>query len=140
MIRKFKEEDLEDIMQIWLATNISAHEFIDSDYWLNHYEPVKEMMPQATIYVYEQNDKIQAFIGLMDHYIAGIFVSGESQSNGVGKKLLDYCKDNYSNLSLHVYQKNERAVRFYLREDFTILNEKLDENTSQVEYTMAWKS
>ncbi len=64
-------------MQIWLDTNISAHKFIDSSYWKDNVEAVREMMPQATIYVYEHKEKIQAFAGLMGNYIAGIFVLQE---------------------------------------------------------------
>lgn len=139
MIRNFRIEDMDQIMQLWLDTNIRAHQFIDSSYWNDNYEAVREMMPQATIYVYEKNEKILAFAGLMENYIAGIFVSGESQSQGIGKLLLNYCKETHSELSLNVYQKNERAVRFYLREDFSILQEKLDENTNEPEYLMEWK-
>lgn len=33
MIRPFKLEDLDTVMQIWLGTNISAHPFIAASYW-----------------------------------------------------------------------------------------------------------
>lgn len=138
MIRKFKEEDIEDIMKLWLKTNISAHDFIDSDYWKNNYDAVKEMMPNASIYVYEENDLIQGFVGLMDGYIAGIFVSKQLQSKGLGKELLDYAKSNNSKLFLNVYKKNKRAVDFYLREGFLVSSEKEDENTGEIELSMHW--
>lgn len=138
MIRKFKEEDIEDIMKLWLETNISAHDFIDSDYWKNNYDAAKEMMPNASIYVYEENDLIQGFVGLMDGYIAGIFVSKQLQSKGLGKELLDYAKSNNSKLFLNVYKKNKRAVDFYLREGFLVSSEKEDENTGEIELSMYW--
>lgn len=138
MIRKFQSKDIDQIMEIWLNSNISAHEFIDSSYWKRNYELVKEMIHQATIYVCEENDEIQAFVGLMNNYIAGIFVSEEFQSKGIGKKLLNYCKGIHSKLLLHVYLKNKRAVLFYLREDFIIHKEEIDENTGEMEYEMEW--
>lgn len=130
---------LDRIMELWLETNIQAHDFIDRNYWKSNYEAVKEMMPQATIYAYQEEDTIQAFVGLMDNYIAGIFVSNKMQSKGIGKKLLNYCKNNLDELVLDVYQKNERAVQFYLREGFVITEEKIDENTKEIEYEMKWK-
>lgn len=130
---------LDRIMELWLETNIQAHDFIDRNYWKSNYEAVKEMMPQATIYAYQEEDTIQAFVGLMDNYIAGIFVSNKMQSKGIGKKLLAYCKNNLDELTLDVYQKNERAVQFYLREGFVITEEKIDENTKEIEYEMKWK-
>ena len=40
----------------------------------------KEMLLQAEVYVYENDQKIQGFIGVNGEYIEGIFVSGEMQS------------------------------------------------------------
>lgn len=74
MIRAFKKQDLDRIMDLWLDTNTSAHSFIDSGYWASNYDSVKTMVPNATIYVYEENDIIQGFVGLADSYLAGIFV------------------------------------------------------------------
>lgn len=130
---------LDRIMELWLETNIKAHDFIDRNYWQSNYEVVKEMMPNATIYAYQEEDAIQAFVGLMEDYVAGIFVSNDMQSKGIGKKLLDYCKTVKVELSLHVYQRNERALHFYLREGFVITKEKIDENTNETEYEMKWK-
>jgi putative acetyltransferase len=139
MIRNFKKQDLERIMDLWLHTNISAHSFIENGYWKSHYDTVKAMMPHATIYLYEENGVIQGFVGLMDNDIAGIFVSQQVQSTGIGKKLLEYVKDKKSALSLNVYQENSRAVNFYIREGFVVSNEQIDENTGKIELRMRWE-
>ncbi|WP_434302912.1 GNAT family N-acetyltransferase [Clostridium botulinum] len=104
---------------------------------------VKEVMPQAIIYIYMQYNEIQAFIGLIGNYIEGIFVSNEFQSKGIGKELLDYEKAKNNELSLSVYnlsvyKKNNRAVRFYLREGFFVAVEQIDENTGEIDFLMKW--
>lgn len=43
-----------------------------------------------------------------------------------------------SDLVLSVYKKNTRAVDFYLREGFFILDEKIDDDTNQIEFVMKW--
>ncbi|MDE5604076.1 MAG: N-acetyltransferase [Eubacterium sp.] len=139
MIRIFNEKDLNEVADIWLDTNIKAHNFIPAKYWRDNFELVKEMLLQAEIYVYEDADRIQGFVGLENNYIAGIFVCAESQSQGIGKQLLDYVKTKKTELSLNVYKKNVRAVQFYQRENFKILIENIDENTNETEYTMIWK-
>lgn len=139
MIRTFEEKDLDRIMELWLFTNLSAHEFVKSEYWKNNFDAVKTMMPEAEIYVYEENKEIQGFIGVMDHYIAGIFVSEQYQSKGIGKKLLDYVKDKNNKLSLSVYEKNERAIHFYLREQFVFLKKQIDADTGEMEWEMNWR-
>lgn len=140
MIRDFKETDIEQIMKIWLNTNIKVHHFIDSSYWLDSYATVEKMMPQATIYVYDFNGQIQGFLGLNGDYIEGIFVDAEYQSKGIGSQLLNYVKDRNNKLLLNVYKRNKRAVSFYLREGFATLTEQIDEETKESDITMVWNS
>lgn len=140
MIRKLQKVDINRVADIWLKTNLKAHYFIPEQYWTNNYEVVKEMFPQAEVYVYEDDKIIQGFVGINDEYIEGIFVSDEMQSRGIGKILLDYIKDKKDRLQLKVYQKNVRAMSFYQREGFTIQSESMDEFTREKEYVMNWES
>lgn len=65
MIRKLRKEDIDRVMQIWLDANVIAHDFISEKYWSGHFELVKEMLPQAEVYVYEDESKeIQGFVGV----------------------------------------------------------------------------
>lgn len=138
MIRKFQKADTRQVMQIWLNGNIDAHSFIPREYWESNFEMVQEQLAQAEVYVYESGKSIQGFIGVMDDYIAGIFVDKKYRSLGVGRKLLNHVKQEHQSLTLGVYQKNSRAVGFYLREGFFVLSEQHEEDTKEVEYTMRW--
>ena len=139
MIRKMKKADINRVADIWLETNLKAHYFISAQYWKNNFEQVKEMLPQAEVYVYEKGQEIQGFIGLNGEYIEGIFVCDGMQSHGIGKLLLNYVKCKRTKLRLNVYLKNTRAVCFYQREGFEIQCESLDEATGEKEYNMIWK-
>ncbi|WP_270316048.1 N-acetyltransferase [Lactococcus petauri] len=138
MIRKMKAEDLQKVVELWLRVNIANHRFIKCEYWLKQAAAVEEAMKDADIYVYEENQKIIAFVGLIDQYIAGIFVSNSKQSKGIGKSLLQHIKASSQTLSLKVYQKNEGALRFYQREGFKIVAEGLDEDNNEKEFLMTW--
>lgn len=139
MIRELNEEDIARTARIWLETNITAHNFIPSQYWQSKFDMVKGMLLQSEVYVYKNEKKIQGFIGMDVEYILGIFVPQEVQSQGIGKLLLDFAKSRKEKLCLDVYQKNTRAVRFYQREGFEIRREGLDEDTGEEEYVMIWK-
>lgn len=140
MIRKLRKIDINRVADIWLKTNLKAHSFISEQYWTSNYERVKEMLPQAEVYVYEDDKMIHGFLGVGDEYIEGIFVSDKMQSHDIGKSLLDYIKDKKVRLQLNVYQKNVRAMSFYQREGFTIQSERMDEFTGETEYVMNWES
>lgn len=139
MIRPFCRTDLDSIAEIWLNTNISAHNFIPESYWRDNFLPVREMLGKAEIYVYAEDDGIRGFIGLDGNYIAGIFVRKGGQSRGIGRKLIAFVKEKKPELSLHVYEKNQRAVKFYEREGFAIRSRSVDENTGEQELLMTWK-
>ena len=134
MIRRMQRADIDRVADIWLDTNIRAHNFISKQYWQNNFSIVKEMLSQSEIYVYEEKNEIQGFVGLSDKYIEGIFVSSKEQSKGIGNLLMCYVKNIKNQLSLSVYQKNIRAVNFYQKEDFNIQSENVDENTGEKEY------
>lgn len=139
MIRNYKSQDLDKISQLWLKTNISAHDFIPKTYWESQFDDVKKMLPEATLYIYEKDLQIVGFMGVMSTYIAGIFVDKDFQSKGIGKQLLNHAKEHHKELTLGVYQKNTKALNFYLREGFEVISESLDPDTQELEYTMLWK-
>ena len=139
MIRKLRKADINKVADIWLDTNIKAHYFIPAQYWKRNFDLVKELLLQATVYVYEDKQEIQGFVGLSDEYIEGIFVSAEMQSQGIGKILLNYVKGKRNNLLLNVYQKNARTISFYQREGFEIQCNGIDEATGERDYAMAWQ-
>ena len=139
MIRKLQKSDVNIVANLWLDTNIKAHYFIPRQYWKSNFELVKELLLQATVYVYEDKQEIQGFIGLNDEYIEGIFVSTKNQSRGIGTILLNYVKGKRNYLLLNVYQKNTRAISFYQREGFKIQCNGIDEATGEREYVMAWQ-
>ena len=140
-IRPFLPDDLNAILKIWLSANLQAHDFIDAAYWADHLEMVRDLLPQAEIYVYQQRGTPCGFIGITDgDYIAGIFVDEGCRSQGIGKKLLDHAKQLHPLLKLHVYQKNGRAVRYYLREGFTCAEEHVDSATGESELLLTWEN
>lgn len=122
-----------------MDTNRKAHAFIPASYWERNFASVKQMLPQAEVYVYETDQGIQGFLGLNGEYIEGIFVSEQAQSRGIGKLLLNHAKDRKPALRLNVYQKNVRAIRFYQREGFQIRRSGLDAATGEPDYEMLWR-
>lgn len=140
MIRNFREEDIDQVMSIWLLSNLDAHAFVSENYWISNKEMVRELLLQAELYVFEKNNQIIAFAGLQNDYLAGIFVAKKERSQGTGKQLLDFLKTKHQHLSLSVYVENKNAVTFYQKNGFTIESKDVEEATKQLEYQMIWSS
>lgn len=139
MIRKMKDNDISAILEIWLNENIRAHSFIDKSYWISNFEYVKNALPQTEVYVYEKSGDIVGFLGLNGNYIEGIFVDRAFQSEGIGSALIEYAKAKHSVLTLNVYEKNKRALSFYIKQGFEITDKETDINTNETELKMTWK-
>lgn len=92
MIRLFKFQDLDKIMDIWLQGNLEAHSFIDAEYWKKNFDSVKSVLPNAEVYVYEEDGEILGFIGMDAEYIAGIFVAAGHKGQGIGHQLIETVK------------------------------------------------
>lgn len=139
MIRLFEFRDLNKIMELWLQGNKRAHAFINTEYWDKKFDSIKSILPNAEVYVYEENEEILAFIGMEADYIAGLFVSEEHQKRGIGHLLIENVKKK-KRLSLHVYKNNTNAVDFYLNENFLIQSESKEKETGEIEYLMVYEA
>ncbi|MDG6245008.1 MAG: N-acetyltransferase [Methanolobus sp.] len=141
MIINLEISDIEAVMDIWLRTNINAHQFIPQNYWIKNYNLVKEQyLSVSKTYVYKEDSIIKAFISVIDDaFIGALFVAEEYQGKGIGKKLVDHCKSLYLVLELGVYKQNIQAIAFYKNCGFIIIKERLNGDSGFTEYVMSWK-
>lgn len=131
MIRRFKEEDTTKVMTIWTKGNFKAHDFIEKDYWLENFNRVKnEYLLQSETYVYTEDDEIKGFISILNgEHIGALFVRQDSLREGIGRRLINYCKERYDYLTLNVYEKNVNATLFYVAMNFKNKEMKIDKET-----------
>ena len=138
-INKLSNTELNTLIDLWLDINIETHTYIDKNYWKSNQDFVKRELVKADIFVYCSEKNIVAFLGLVDNYIAGIFISKQFRNNGIGKQLLNVAKEKNEKLILTVYKKNINAIDFYSSQKFKIVKEQVDINTSEIEYVMVWE-
>ncbi|SFB39000.1 N-acetyltransferase [Clostridium frigidicarnis] len=140
-IKKLEKDNVDRVMEIWLDSTVKAHDFIDKSYWLTNYDTVKNnYIPMSETYVYEESNIIKGFISIIEgEFIGALFVDSKSQNKGIGKKLIDYVKNNYNNLSLAVYKENKNAVNFYINQGFSVNKEQISDDSSHIEFIMNFK-
>ncbi|WP_462335650.1 N-acetyltransferase [Fusobacterium varium] len=141
MIRNLKNDDIDIVMELWKNSTIEAQNFIPDSYWLENYDNVKNnYLPNSDTYVYEEDGEIKGFVSLIENiFIGGLFIRVDSQREGIGSVILDFLKERNYKLQLTVYDKNERAMKFYLKSGFKILNTEIDKKTREKEHLMEWR-
>lgn len=139
-IRNYEPADREKVAALWLTSTIKAHPFIAEDYWVNAYRTVyHDMLPMVTTLLAEVDGVIEGFLSFSAPCeIAALFVGPSCQGKGHGTALLDAAKQQYPILQLKVYAQNEKALQFYQKNGFTIVQKQVDPATGCEELVLNW--
>jgi putative acetyltransferase len=114
MIRKYIEKDIEEIMNVWIQASNLAHPFLDYAFAEKSENDIRNIyMPIAETWVYEENNSVIGFISMIGNEIGGLFVLPDSQSNGIGTKLVDFILHIHKELEVEVFEKNVIGRAFY---------------------------
>jgi len=142
MIRRLQPDEMNELIEIWLASTIHAHPFISERYWHESESIVRNVyIPQSATWVYVENGKMVGFISVLDPlFIGALFVSEPFTGKGIGNALMSHVKTQFAALSLEVYQKNHRAVHFYHHQGFRIEESAWQNETHHPTWIMSWQA
>lgn len=134
MIRKYREEDLNSVMNIWYESSTLAHPFLEEDF----VEMVKKAMKDIYIpnasdstWVYEHKNAVIAFISMTDNEIGGLFVKPQNHSKGIGTLLVNHIKPMHKSIEVEVFKNNSIGRRFYDSYGFKAMHSYYHEQSKQ---------
>ena len=140
IIRSYRQKDVEDLIEVWYESTITAHDFIPEEKWRSHKEDLRlKYLPVAETWVAEMNGELVGFISLLDDYIGALFVKPSWQGKSVGSNLLNHVMEIKNILNVGVYKKNEKARCFYEKHGFKYVNEEKQKETGEIVQNMTKK-
>lgn len=143
MIRKIREEDLTNVMTIWVKGNFKANSFIEKDYWLEIYNDIKiNFLEKFKTYVYVENNELIGFISIDCNEIKAIYVKEEYRRKGIGTKLINYYRntlDSDKDIYAIIFEKNINGIIFFSSLQFKNVKVQLNEKFNETEYVMTWR-
>ncbi|MES4615072.1 MAG: N-acetyltransferase [Ewingella sp.] len=142
MIRLAALDDTQAIMLLWLKSTLAAHPFIEESYWFESAAMVREeFLPKAITWVScDAAGEIEGFISVLNkQFIGALFIKESLYGQGVAQQLMQQAKANFPLLLLEVYQQNHRAVAFYRKEGFLVVNETTHPGTSLPTWVLRWQ-
>ena len=139
MIKQLNNNDIDIIMKIWKDNNQRFQNFIDNQYWIDNYIQTKNIFMNSKIYVYIENEEIQAYVSVdKNGNIMDIQVKPKIQREGIGELLLEKVKREYENLYANVFEKNLGGILFFKAIGFRKIAEDINEQINEKLYKMHW--
>lgn len=140
-VRPMTPADMDDLIKIWLDASKEAHHFVPAEYWESRQAEMRNVyLPMSETYLIEDAGGIQGFVSMVENDLAALFVNTGQQNQGYGKALLHCAMNLRDVLKLRVYEKNQRAFRFYIKNGFEVLDVSVDSDTGQKEQVLIWSS
>ena len=114
MIRRYRDEDREAVVEVWYAASLLATPFLDDDFLAAEKEAIRKVyLPNADTWVYERTGALVGFLSMLGDEVGAIFVDPESQGEGVGRALMDHAVSLAGEVFLDVFRDNAIGRRFY---------------------------
>lgn len=129
-IRRYKESDLELVLESWEAATRLAHAFLTEDFIVKERKNIAEKyLPNTDTWVVEIDNEVKGFIALMGNQVGAIFLQPNFHGRGVGKALMDKAQSLHGDLEVEVFENNTIGRNFYSKYGFVRLEEKLHQPT-----------
>ena len=130
MIRELKQDDIEEIIEIWFQASSLAHPFLDSVFMENEKKNIREVyIPNTKSWVFEEKDRVEGFITMNGNEVAALFVRPEKHRQGIGKLLLNNISRDHNALEVEVFKKNKIGIKFYDQYGFKVIKEHTHQET-----------
>jgi len=131
MIRKYIENDIEEILEVWYQASRLAHPFLDADFMGMEKRNIRDIyMPNTSTWVYEKNGLVLGFISMMGNEVGAIFVRPEHHGIGIGKQLMDFVSGFHAEMEVEVFERNKVGRAFYARYGFELIEELMHKETN----------
>ena len=97
----------------WRADQVREVYLIQADNWVAQTE----------------TGRVVGLLGLLGSEIGGLFVDPCVQGKGIGRLLVDHAAHLHGDLTVEVYELNERARRFYEHMGFVPIGQRIEGDT-----------
>lgn len=134
MIRRYTDEDLGQLLDVWYRASLIAHSFLSENFFETERRQIADQwLPLAETTIYETDGRVVGFLSLIGNEVGAIFVDPAYQGRGVGRSLMDGARDVRPFLELSVLEANALGRRFYDAYGFEFVSRYIGEATGQPE-------
>lgn len=139
MIRKFEQEDTEDVVASWRSASELAHPFLSQTFLEKEAHDVRnDYLALAETWVCEVDGRVVGFIAMIENVIGGLFIHPHYHGRGLGRALVDKALAEKGPLEVEVFRDNVIGRRFYQAYGFYREGVSFHEPSGQVTIRMTY--
>ena len=143
-IAEYKSEDFEAIAKLFRDVYIKTYPHLNPKFFeLERFRKIlrEYILPDSEIRVAEKECELAGFIALKKNYIDQLYIHRDFQSKGLGGFWVEQAKTIYPDfLELHTFASNERAIAFYEKHGFKIVERGVAPDEKMPDVKMRWEN
>lgn len=114
MIRRYRAEDLDAVLDVWASASAVGHPFLDDRVLAQERHNVRTVyLPVSETWVWDEGDGPVAFVSLLENEIGALFVHAAHHRRGIGRALLEHARTGRGAVELEVFEANVSGRAFY---------------------------
>lgn len=143
-IAEYKAEDFEAVAELFRSVYVKTYPHFDPKFFAaERFRTILRefTLPNAQIWTAKTNGKIVGFVALAKNFIDQLYLREDFQNKGLGGFWVEQAKTLYPDfLELYTFASNEKAVAFYERHGFKIIERGIAPDEKMPDVKMRWES
>lgn len=142
-ISEFREWDFQSLAKFFREAYAATYPFLDEKFLqLPRFEKIlrEHTLPHAQIFPAKINDRIIGFAAIAKNFIDQLYVHPHYQGKGLGSFWIEQAKTLYPDfLELYPLAANTKAIAFYKKHGFTIIEKAIAPDEKVPDVKMLWR-
>lgn len=143
-IFEYKEKDFKELAKLFRDVYVQTYPSFDEKFHkLYRFEEIlrENTLVNSQVWTAKANESIVGFLALEKNFIDQLYIQKEFQTIGLGSFWVNESKRIYSDfLELYTFACNEKAISFYEKHNFKIVEKGVAPDEKMPDVKMRWDS
>lgn len=143
-IKEYTAEDFEAIAELFRSVYVKTYPHFNPKFFeAERFRTIlrEYTLPNSQVWTAKTDGKIAGFVALARNFIGQLYIYEDFQNKGLGGFWVKQAKTIYPDfLELYTFASNEKAIAFYEKHGFKIIERGIAPNEKMLDVKMRWES
>lgn len=142
-IRKFRAEDFEPLAELFREVYMQTYpDFEERSFHAQRFRKILRelVLPNAEVWTVKKDSETAGFLALAPNFVDQLYIRDSFQGLSLGGFLIEQAKLIYPEfLELYTFASNEKAIAFYEKHGFCIIERGIAPDEKMPDVRMRWE-